>query len=397
MFAIVYVNRAVQACPWGGPQTVTHGQRVELLVDSAGFDIATPTPVPPMGPSICPSPSGVVYPARAAGGCLPLFKVLMTNECRNDCHYCANRSSANIRRVSLPPEELVSTFLGLVRSGQVQGLFLSSGVCDTAERTQERMLQAVEALRRKHHYAGYIHLKLLPGVSDACIQAASRLADRVSTNLEAPSVARLARIAPDKAFRDELLAPLTKAAGLVRPNVLRSGLTTQFVVGGAGESDEEILTATEWLYRNLRLRRTYYSAFRPLEGTPLDGLPPAPPLREHRLYQADFLLRDYGVSLSELVFDPDGRLPMDRDPKLALALASADAYPVELNTASREQLLRVPGLGPVAVERILGYRRERTIRDSQQLAGLGVRRQTLGFVTLNGRLGGTGQLSLALS
>lgn len=259
------------------------------------------------------------------------------------------------------------------------------------------MLQAVDALRREHHCGGYMHLKLLPGVSDACIESASRLADRASANLEAPSVARLARIAPDKAFRDDLLAPLAGAAGLVRPNVLRSGLTAQFLVGGAGENDREILTATEWLYRKLRLRRTHYSAFRPLADTPLDGVPPAPPLREHRPYQADFLLRDYGIALSELVFEPGGRLPMDRDPKLALALASADAYPIELNTASREQLPRVPGLGPVAVERILGYRRERTIRDSQQLAGLGVRRQALDFVTVNGRLGGTGQLSFALT
>ena len=182
------------------------------------------------------------------------------------------------------------------------------------------------------------------------------------------------------------------------PGILRSGLTTQFVVGGAGETDREVLGAGDWLYRKLGLRRAYYSGFHPLPDTPLEGMPAASALRQHRLYQADFLLRHYDVGLPELVFSPEGGLSTAHDPKLAMALAAADRYPLEINRATKEELLRVPGLGPVSVERILGCRRERQIRDARQLAKLGVRRQALGFLTLAGRYQGpdAGQLRLAL-
>ncbi len=371
--------------------------RLELLTEGAAFDVASPD-LPPVAPVRFGARPGMVFEAAAGGRCLPLFKVLLSNQCRNDCHYCALRSSANVPRAGFTTGELVQTFLTLLRGGRVQGMFLSSAVCGSAERTQERMLQVVEVLRHRHHYRGYIHLKLLPGVSDAAIEASLRLADRLSVNLEAPSVAHLARIAPDKAFRRELLGPLERAAAMAGPGVLRSGLTTQFVVGGAEETDREVLGAGDWLYRKLGLRRAYYSGFRPLPDTPLEGVSPASALREHRLYQADFLLRHYDVGLSELVFSPDGGLPTEHDPKLAMALAAADRYPLEVNRASKEELLRVPGLGPVSVERILSCRRERRIRDRRQLAKLGVRNQALEFLTLAGRYQGpdAGQLILAL-
>lgn len=364
--------------------------RLNLLGEAAQFDVSAP------GTSFSEAlrqseeemrlKAGCIFPAQVGGGrCIPVFKVLMSNVCRNDCYYCATRCSANVRRESFEPEELVRTFLSLEQKRLVHGLFLSSGIMDSAERTQERMLKAVELLRLKHGYRGYIHLKVLPGVSDAAVEAAARLASRLSVNLEAPTVARLKAIAPDKEFREELLRPLKLARDLRRAGLIRSGLTTQFVVGGGGESDRELLTASDWLYREIGLRRAYYSAFRPIPDTPLEGLPPTPPVREHRLYQADFLLRDYAFELSEIMFDEAGDLAHEEDPKTAAARAHPERFPVEVNAASREELLRVPGIGPIIAERILKVRREKSITGPRALTLLGARGQNArDFLTFNG-------------
>jgi predicted DNA-binding helix-hairpin-helix protein len=300
-----------------------------------------------------------------------------------------------VPRAGFEPEELARTFMDLERRGLVQGLFLSSGVRDDAERAQQRMIEAVDILRHRYAYRGYVHLKILPGVSDAAIEASMRLASRVSVNLEAPTVEHLQTIAPDKHLREELLRPLQRASELCAQGLARSGLTTQFVVGGAGESDRHILQSSDWLYRHYGLRRAYYASFRPVPNTPLSEVPPCAPVRELRLYQADALLTDYGFEVQEMPFGNDGTLPTDLDPKLAHALAHPERYPLEVNTASPEELLRVPGLGPAGVERVLAARRERAVLSPGALRRLGVRAgQTTGFLMFNGRHAGQRRLAL---
>lgn len=330
-----------------------------------------------------------IYPAVMPDGKrMALLKILLTNACENDCLYCANRAGRNFRRLSFSPEELAHAFDQMQRRGLVQGLFLSSAICD-ASRTMDRMIATVELVRKKYAFPGYIHLKLLPGTSPAQVERAMELADRVSVNLEAPSKERLARIAPSKDFGVGLLEPLRCASRLIQGGERRSvraGLTTQFVVGAAGESDFELLRVAARLYREFELRRVYFSAFQPVPDTPLESYPPTPLWREHRLYQADFLLRKYGFAFEDLAFGGDGYLPRQTDPKLMWALSHSEFFPIEVNSASREELLRVPGIGPRSASRIVTLRREskfRSLADLQRM-GAGAKRAAP-FILLGGR------------
>lgn len=308
-----------------------------------------------------------------------LLKTLLTSACERDCHYCPFRAGRDFRRRTFQPEGLAQTFLRVHRAGIVEGLFLSSGIAGGGIRTQDRLIAAAEILRRRHGYRGYLHLKLMPGVERAQVEAAMQLADRVSVNLEAPNAARLRRLAPGKVFREELLAPLqwveeirSRAPSLRTWNGRWPSSTTQFVVGATGESDLELLQTTEHLYHSLGVRRAYYSPFRPVADTPLEDLPATPTRRETRLYQASFLLRDYGFAMEEMPFDHNGNLPLQKDPKLAWAEANLAEDPVELNHATRERLLRIPGVGPKGVAAILTARRERRLEDLSALGHLGV-------------------------
>ena len=277
------------------------------------------------------------------------LKVLQTSACQNNCNYCAFRAGRDIRRAHLAPDDLARSFDLMYRAGLVESLFLSSGVIGT-HRTMDEMLATVELVRQKYGFRGYIHLKLLPGAEDAHIERAVELADRVSINLEAPTPATLAALAPLKRM-DALVGPLRKAAQMIcRGDPLRSpaptgvgiragarpaptmghariGMSTQFVVGPAGESDRDLLSTAQMLYRELRLARAYYSAFTPVRDTPLEGEPPTDPQREFRLYQADWLLRYYHFSADELPFDPAGQLRTDVDPKAAWAAETPRAFP----------------------------------------------------------------------
>lgn len=362
--------------------------KLDLLGEAAAHDVSAPGRTRAQAllaedPRANPF-AGCIFEAQVPGGrCLPVLKVLLSNECRNDCYYCATRCSANVRRETLRPEELVKGFLALEQRGLVQGLFLSSGVRDDPERTQEQMQRVVETLRYRHGYHGFIHLKVLPGVSDAAVEAAVRVATRVSVNLEAASVRGLGAIAPDKHLREELLAPLTRAAEYARQSLRPVGVTTQFVVGGGPDTDMDFLRASLWLYRRLGLRRAYYSALRPVPDTPLAGLAPCIE-RERRLYQADWLLREYGFDLEELAPDANGYLT--GDPKLAAARAAPWRFPVDVNSAGREELLRVPGIGPRAADRILAARRQRGLHSLRALQLMGARSQTAApFVVFSGR------------
>ncbi|MBO9326018.1 MAG: radical SAM protein [Roseiflexus sp.] len=327
--------------------------------------------------------------ADSEGQALPIFRLLLSNRCEWNCTYCPLRSGNDMPRATLTPDELERVFLPRVGRGAVQGLLLSTGVDGNPAVATGRMLDAVEMLRTRYGYKGYVHLKLLPGVSAAEIERAARLANRISLNLEAPTAAHLARISPERDWQRDLIAPLTLARDWSRTGAISAGLATQFVVGAAGESDRDLLVTTTWLYRDLALRRVYFRAFRPVIGTPLESRSPTPFVREQRLREADWLLRHYGFEQQELPYDPDGNLPLHLDPKLAWALAHPERFPVELNRADRDELLRVPGLGPVSVARILRLRREGRFRDPDHLAALGrALACARDFITLDGRFFG---------
>ena len=329
-----------------------------------------------------------IYPAvRPDGRTVKMLKILQTNACERDCFYCATRRGRNLPRTTFQPEELARTFDQMHRARLAEAIFLSSGVAGGGTRTMERMLVTAELLRRKYEFRGYLHLKLMPGSEPAAIESALRFADRVSVNLEVPTAEYLARLSPTKQFAQELLAPLVTARRLIdaHPALARKTMTTQFVVGAAGESDREIAGRAAQLYHDLQLARVYYSAFQPIPDTPLDGHPPTLPVRENRLYQSDFLMRQYGFEVGELVFDADGNLPVAADPKAIWAAHHPEYFPIEINRASRENLLRIPGIGPRSVQRILALRRTHRFATLAQLAQTGANeKRAAAFVLLDG-------------
>lgn len=360
--------------------------KLQVLAEAAGPDVDAP----------CGLKRGeanplarFISPAVAQGGkVVMLLKILQDNACLFDCAYCGIRASQNNPHVSIAPEELAAFFTDLLNKKMVTGLFLSSGISGSPNRAMQRMLDTVEILREGYQFKGYIHLKIMPGSSFEYVEQAVRLADRVSLNLEAPTPERLARIADKKIFHAALMQPMRWVKALAdRGLVAPAGMTTQFVVGAADEPDRELLTATQTLYREVDLRRAYYSAFSPVAGTPLEEHAPTPPRREHRLYQADFLMRQYGFVADELVYRSDGNLPGGGDPKLIWARFHPERYPIEVNTASRADLLRIPGIGPLSAERILTMRRNRhVLRSASDLRSIGaVSNRALPFVLLDGR------------
>jgi predicted DNA-binding helix-hairpin-helix protein len=321
-----------------------------------------------------------VHPAKLPNGQnIKLLKTLLTSACERDCHYCPFRAGRDFRRATFKPDEFATLFMNLHRAGAAEGIFLSSGVAGGGVRTQDRLLDTAEILRHKLGYRGYLHLKVMPGAEKAQVERAMQLADRISVNLEAPNTERLARLAPGKVFIEELLQPLKWVDEIRRSQPAYKGwkgrwpsTVTQYVVGGSDESDLELLTTTDWLHRNVRLGRAYFSAFSPIRDTPLENKAPTDPLREHRLYQASFLLRDYGFDLEDLPFTSDGNLPLPTDPKLAWAQANLAEHPLEINHAGKAELLRVPGIGPKGAEAILRARRQGKLRDLSGLKKLGV-------------------------
>lgn len=382
-------------------------EKLNLLGDGAGDDLAcqscaanpnagvvthralepiTPASIQPRPRDLKPWLTTVV---RSDGKRIPIVKTLMTSACEKDCFYCPTRRGRNsLRRVTFKPEELAQGFSQIQAKGLAQGLFLSSGVIGGGTRTMEKTIAAIEILRRKYEFRGYVHLKLMPGAEQAAIERALQLADRVSVNLEAPNTERLARLSSTKQFAEELLQPLKLARAFMNanPHFSRTSMTTQFVVGAADESDREILATASRLYRELSLARVYYSAFRPIEDTPLENHAPTAPVREYRLYQTDMLLRGYGYTFEDLVFDEAGNLPTNRDPKLTWALTHPERFPLEVNRASPQDLLRIPGIGPTSVRRILQTRRMGSVSAIEDLQRLGAdSRRAAPFILLNGK------------
>jgi predicted DNA-binding helix-hairpin-helix protein len=334
--------------------------------------------------------TGFVYNAKQeGGGTSRLFKVLQTNACRYSCKYCFTSCAIRRKRTTFKPDELATTFVSLNDQKRVDGLFLSSGIVPDADTTMEKMLATVERLRLKEGYTGYIHLKLIPGASFEYVERAVELADRVSLNLEAPNQARLNDLAPDKEFASSMWGRLAWAAELMRRarqdgRKAAKSLTTQFVVGAVGESDRELLDTVDRAHRELDLRRAYFSAFHPIAKSPFSEMPAEDPIRAARLYQADFMLRDYGFSAAELPFDEGGLLPRDRTPTQAWAERHLHE-PIDINRATPQQLLRIPGIGPKSADRIITARREAKLRDMAHLRALGVTtRWAAPYVLLDG-------------
>ncbi len=301
---------------------------------------------------------GWIYPVvLPSGKRIPVLKILLSNECIHNCLYCANRISRSSPRATFTAEELARVFMDFHCRGLVQGLFLSSAVFHEAPRAMTEMIKVAEILRFSYRFSGYIHLKILPEVGLDFVEEASRLATRVSVNLEAPSPEFLRKIAPEKDFF-RIFEKFSWFRKLQEEGRLRGGFTTQFVVGAAGEKDRDILRTSAILYADFHAQRVYYSAFQPVRDTPLEDVPCVSTWREHRLYQADFLLRRYGFSYEEIPFDDKGNLPITRDPKTVWALRHPEYFPVEVHQAPYEVLIRVPGIGPETARKILRLRRE---------------------------------------
>lgn len=324
---------------------------------------------------------------------ITLLKTMLTTACERDCYYCPFRARRNCRRATFKPEEMAQTFHQMFTAGVAQGLFLSSGIAGGGVRTMDRLLATADILRNKLHYRGYLHLKIMPGTDRDQVFRAMQLADRVSINLEAPNAQRLTALAPHKVFIEELLRPLQWAEEIrqTQPahlgwNERWSSTATQFVVGGARESDVEILTTTAHLLQQLRLARTFYSAFSPVPETPLENHPAENPWRQHRLYQASYLMRDYGFEMEEMPFDPTGNLPLDADPKMAWARSNLVEEPVRLENADRRELLRIPGIGPKGADAIISARRRGSLRELHDLEKIGVlANRAAPFILLNGK------------
>ena len=358
-------------------------ERLEILGADARFESCDSfTPRRRKGPALGP---GITPTTTPDGRTLNLFRVLQSNACEWDCPYCPLRRSNDTPRVSLAPDEMAQVFMERQRVGAVQGLFLSSAVDGGLRPAMGRMLDTVELLRTRYEYSGYVHLKLLPGARADEVERAAKLADRVSVNLEAPNGDRLKQIAPERRWRS-IIEPMAYAWAAQQAGHLPSGQVTQLVVGAAGETDREIFGATTRLYHDFRLRRVYFNAFRPQQDTPFAQHAPTPSVRPQRLQEADWLVRHYGFRADELPFDADDNLPLQIDPKFAWAVAHPEQFPLEINTAPREALLRVPGIGPISVERILTMRRDLRFRDLTHLQRIGVViNKARHFVTLEGK------------
>jgi predicted DNA-binding helix-hairpin-helix protein len=329
--------------------------------------------------------AGIFYASLGGNRCMPLLRVLQTNVCENDCRYCSINCHRQVHRTAFKADELAKTFMAMVERRMVRGLFLSSGVAGGAAKTAERMLTTVEILRLREGFDGYIHLKIMPGQPPDYIERAVALADRVSVNLEAATPEHLARIAPGKDY-GLILPSMEEVRRLQRRNPwqLRAGQITQLVVGAAGESDRLVMETTQKLYDRFEMRRVYYSGYQPVCGEVL--APPASDRRQHRLYQADWLLRFYGFRFPELPFDGVGSLPTGVDPKEAWALLHPERFPIEVNRASYDELLRVPGIGPVSARRILDLRGAHAFRELKELSRLGAAtKRARHYVVLGGR------------
>ncbi|WP_338925294.1 putative DNA modification/repair radical SAM protein [Mycetohabitans endofungorum] len=350
-------------------------KKLEILADAAKYDASCASSGAPerdarahagLGASVS---AGICHSYTPDGRCVSLLKILLTNFCQYDCQYCVNRRSSNVPRARFLPQEVVKLTMDFYRRNYIDGLFLSSGVIRSADYTMEQLVHVARSLREEHQFRGYIHLKTIPDADPRLISEAGQYADRLSVNIELPTDRGLQRLAPEKNA-----STIKRAMGAIRlareqaqsekhaPLSAPAGQSTQMIVGADDADDRTILRTAQTLYGAYQLKRVYYSAFSPIPDSPSALPSQAPPLlREHRLYQADFLLRGYGFRAEEL-FQNDGDLPLDINPKLAWALAHRESFPVDLNRAPPWLIARVPGIGVRNAKRLAQLRRVRAIR-----------------------------------
>jgi len=353
--------------------------KLEILADAAKYDASCASSGAPKRDSRgreglgASTGAGICHSFTPDGRCVSLLKILLTNFCQYDCQYCVNRRTSNVPRARFLPSEVVDLTLDFYRRNYIDGLFLSSGIIRSADYTMEQLVEVARSLREDHQFRGYIHLKTIPDADPKLIDAAGLHADRLSVNIELPTDGGLQRLAPEKSVHT-----IKRAMGTIRlaqetfeeekraahhaPVSAPAGQSTQMIVGADEADDRTILTTAQTLYGAYKLKRVYYSAFSPIPDSPSALPAQAPPLlREHRLYQADFLLRGYGFGAEEL-FQASGDLPLDIDPKLAWALAHRESFPVDLNRAPQRMIARVPGIGMRNAKRITELRRLRAVR-----------------------------------
>ena len=358
-------------------------QKLEILADAAKYDASCASSGTAKRNSAdgkglgSTEGMGICHAYAPDGRCISLLKILLTNSCIFDCHYCINRKSSNVRRARFTAQEVVNLTLSFYRRNYIEGLFLSSGIIKSSNYTMEQLVEVARSLREDHHFRGYIHLKTIPDADPELVHQAGLYADRVSINVELPTVGGLKRLAPEKdnariegAMGEMKTAIVDTAEARTKyksaPRFAPAGQSTQMIVGADAATDGDIVTKASTLYDRFGLRRVYYSAFSPIpDASSVLPLQRPPLMREHRLYQSDWLMRFYGFQPREVVAatdDATGMLPLDIDPKLAWALKFRDHFPVDVNRAPRELLWRVPGLGTKAVKSILAARRWRRLR-----------------------------------
>jgi len=370
------------------PDTV---QKLELLSDANHYEAAGDQPeTESRRGNYHPCVSEVSTPT----GKKAILKAMMTTACEKNCFYCPFRAGrSRTQRITFQPEEMARTFDQMQRSGVADGIFLSSGIIKGGITTQDKIIDTAEIIRRKYRYQGYVHLKIMPGSEYDQVQRAMQLADRVSINLEGPTQERLNALAPKKDFTGDLLQRLQWTQQIRQEHEertgrrLRSSTTTQFVVGAVGDTDLELLALSHRLYQQVGIKRAYYSAFEPVLDTPFENVNSVVKLREHRLYQSSFLLRDYQWDVEDLPFAVNGNLPLDIDPKRAWADLHLRDTPIDIMHAAPQDLLRIPGIGPHAAEAIVRARRETRLTDLSQLRALGIHapEQAVPYILLDGR------------
>ncbi len=320
----------------------------------------------------------------------PILKTMITTACEKNCFYCPFRAGrGKMRRVTIKPDEIAGAFDQLQRAKMADGIFLSSGIIKGGVSAQDKIIDTIEIVRRKYAYRGFVHMKLMPGSEYEQVKRAVELADRVSINLEGATAQRLNALAPKKDYTNDLLQRLQWAHEIRKalPPGKRTSIVTQFVVGAVGDTDLELLSVSDQLYRQLKLARVYYSAFHPIIQTPFENLPAAADQREFRLYQASFLLRDYAWDVEDLNFMQTGNLDLTIDPKKAWAEAHLRHAPLDVMHATREQLMRIPNVGPKGAEAILKARQKGHLTDLGDLRKIGIRapEQAAPYILLDGR------------
>lgn len=375
-------------------------ERLAILTESAKYDVSCSSSgskrANRQGGLGNASVGGICHSFTPDGRCISLLKILMSNACLYDCEYCPNRRSADVKRASVTPDEICELTINFYKRNYIEGLFLSSAVFDTPDRTMELLCETVIKLRKVYNFNGYIHLKGIPHADDALVMRAAKFVDRMSFNVELPSEKSLKLLAPQKT-RESLLLPMKKLSTALaydkenkvrNGRVIPAGQTTQMIIGASPESDGQILRLTEALYRRMGLKRVYYSSYIPVVESPKLPTIGAGLLREHRLYQADWLIRFYGFDVSEICGEGENLTP-DYDPKCAWALRNMQLFPVEINTAPLEMLLRVPGIGARGAYRIINARRYGAL-DFDNLAKMRIiLKRAKHFITCKGKFYGS--------